>query len=219
MITIRSAASAQSVVLPGTTTLIPAIALNLCTLGIPCIYYGTEQGFNSGGQQVQDAILPQNPNGEDTVLRECMFGGPFGSLRCTGHHFFDESHAVYRAMAAIRRNALELRRGRQYLRQISASGDEGTFGYAHLVRGSMCTVVPWSRILNNREVLCAVNTNPDHATTAWVTIDNFLHNVGDALNCIFTTDAVMVNPVVNVQARNGKAVQLTVPPKGFVVYR
>jgi hypothetical protein len=191
--------------------LIPAIALNLCTLGIPCTYYGTEQGFNSGGQQ-----------GQDTDLRECLFGGPFGSLRSAGHHFFDESHAVYRAMAAIaaiRRNTIELRRGRQYLRQISASGDEGTFGYPQVIVSPMRSVVPWSRILDNHEVLCAVNTDPDHATTAWVTLDNFLHTAGDALSCIFSTDAVMVGTTANVEARNGKAVRLTVPRAGFVVYR
>ena len=179
--------------------------------GIPCLYYGTEQGFNSGGQQ-----------GQDIDLRECMFGSPFGSLRSSGHHFFDESHAVYHAMAtiaAIRRNTIELRRGRQYLRQISASGDEGTFGYPQVIVSPMRLVVPWSRILNNREVLCAVNTDPDHATTAWVTIDNFLHTAGDALTCIFSTDAVMVGTAVNVEARNGKAVRLTVPRAGFVVYR
>ena len=195
----------------GYDLLIPAIALNLCTLGIPCIYYGTEQGFNSGGQQ-----------GQDIDLRECMFGSPFGSLRSSGHHFFDESHAVYHAMAtiaAIRRNTIELRRGRQYLRQISASGDEGTFGYPQVIVSPMRLVVPLSRILNNREVLCAANTDPDHASTAWVTIDNFLHTAGDALTCIFSTDAVMVGTAVNVEARNGKAVRLTVPRAGFVVYR
>jgi glycosidase len=195
----------------GYDLLIPAIALNLCTLGIPCIYYGTEQGFNSGGEQ-----------GQDTVLRECMFGGSFGSLRSTGHHFFDESDPVYRATAditAIRSNQIELRRGRQYLRQISASGDEGSFGYPHMIGGRMLSVVPWSRILSNREVLCAVNTDPDRAITAWVTIENSLHNTGDLLTCIFSTDKTMVNKTVMVQARNGKAVQLTVPPAGFVVYR
>jgi glycosidase len=60
----------------GFDLLVPAIALNLCTLGIPCLYYGTEQGFNSGGAE-----------GVDTFLRECMFGGSFGSLKSTGHHF------------------------------------------------------------------------------------------------------------------------------------
>lgn len=195
----------------GYDLLIPAIALNLCTLGMPCIYYGTEQGFNSGGL-----------HGKDTDLRECVFGGQFGSLRSSEHHFFDESHPVFLALAAIseiRQNTIELKRGRQYLRQISASGDEGTFGYPTLMYGPMRAVVPWSRILNNREVVCALNTDPDHVSTAWVTIDNIFHNAGDLLTCIFSTDAAMRGTKVNVEARNGKAVQLAVPPAGFVVYR
>ena len=83
----------------------------------------------------------------------------------------------------------------------------------------MLTVVPWSRILSNREVLCAVNTDPDRAATTWVTIENSLHNTGDSLTCVFSTDQTMLNKTIMVQARNGKAVQLTVPPAGFVVYR
>ena len=46
------------------------MAVQLTTMGIPCIYYGSEQGFDSGGR----------PNGSDLVLRENMFGGRFGGL-------------------------------------------------------------------------------------------------------------------------------------------
>ena len=57
-----------------------ALAVNLTTAGIPCIYYGTEQGFDSGGR----------PNSNDRVLRENMFGGQFGGKCSQGVHFFDE---------------------------------------------------------------------------------------------------------------------------------
>ncbi len=193
----------------GYDLLIPAVALNLCTLGIPCIYYGTEQGFNSGGQQ-----------GEDTFLRECMFGGPFGSLLSANHHFFDESHPVYRATAAIaalRRDHIELRHGRQYLRQISGSA-AGTFDYPHLIAGPLRALVPWSRILSRNELLCVVNTDPDRWSIAWVTIDNRLHRAGDRLTCMFATDLTLQGDTATVEARNGKAVLLWVPPAGFVVY-
>jgi hypothetical protein len=195
----------------GYDLLIPAVALNLCTLGIPCIYYGTEQGFNSGGQQ-----------GEDTFLRECMFGGAFGSLLSTDRHFFDEAHPIYRALAAIataRHDHIELRHGRQYLRQISGSGDRGSFDYPHQIAGPLRALVPWSRILSTNEVLCAVSTNPDQRTTAWVTIDNRLHRAGDRLTCVFSTDPALLGGTVVVEAQNGKAVLLTVPPAAFVVYR
>jgi glycosidase len=195
----------------GYDLLVPALALNLCTLCIPCIYYGTEQGFNGGGQQ-----------GEDTFLRECMFGGPFGSLRSTGRHFFDEEHPVYRALAAIaalRRDHVELRRGRQYPRQISGSGNEGSFTYPHEIAGPLRALVPWSRILSTRELLCAINTDPDEQRTAWVTIDEQFHRAGDRLICIYSTDRAQLGDNVPVEARNGMAVRITAPAAGFVVYR
>ena len=45
--------------------LLNALALNATTLGIPCIYYGTEQGFDGAGDN-------------DRFIRESMFGGTFG---------------------------------------------------------------------------------------------------------------------------------------------
>jgi glycosidase len=36
----------------GAKLMLSAIALNLCTLGIPCIYYGSEQGFDGNGGMI-----------------------------------------------------------------------------------------------------------------------------------------------------------------------
>ncbi len=82
------------------------MAVQLTTMGIPCIYYGSEQGFDSGGR----------PNGSDLVLRENMFGGRFGGLCTQGRHFFNEDGDLHRALAALidlRKKLLPLRRGRQ----------------------------------------------------------------------------------------------------------
>src|SRR5262249_32002582 len=78
------------------------IAVQLTTLGIPCIYYGSEQNFDSGGR----------PGGSDLVLRETMFGGQFGGLCTQGRHFFNEGGDLYRALAALidlRKKLLPLR--------------------------------------------------------------------------------------------------------------
>lgn len=192
----------------GYELLVPALALNLTTLGIPCIYYGSEQGFDGDGDN-------------DRFLRECMFGGPFGSLQSTNRHFFDEQHAIYRRVAEIcelRRQFVHLRRGRQYLRQISESGEEGTFGFPRQIGGQMRSVVPWSRLFVNHELLLAINTDPDSSRTAWVTIDGHLHQPGETLTCRYSTDAARIGTTVTVAGRNGRAIQLTVPPAGFVVY-
>lgn len=190
----------------GEQLLIPALALNLTTLGIPCIYYGSEQAFDGDGDN-------------DRFLRECMFGGPFGSRQSRARHFFNEQHPVYQAVAGIAellKRRIELRRGRQYLRQISGNGED--FGYPHLLGGQMRSIVPWSRLFADRELLLAINTDPDNALSAWITIDDSLHRAGDRLTCIYATHSMLIGQTADVEARNGKAVRITVPAAGFVVY-
>jgi glycosidase len=191
----------------GDQLILSAIGLNLCTLGIPCIYYGSEQQFDGAG-------------GNDRYIREAMFGGAFGAFRSHGCHCFDETNPIYIELAKIakvREAEIALRRGRQYLRPISGNGI--TFGLPTLLGDRMKSIVPWSRIMSDQEVLVAVNTNPDAPTTAWVTIDNDLHAAGKTLACLYSTDNTQVGGKLSVQSRNGKAVQLTVPAGGFVVYK
>jgi glycosidase len=186
-----------------------ALALNATTLGIPCIYYGTEQLFDGAG----------SGDGSDRYIREAMFGGAFGAFRSRNRHFFDEDQFTYGELAkvhAIRRELLPLRRGRQYLREIS--GDGVSFGLPRRLGGRMLSIVAWSRIFSDNEVLCAINTDPDHPSTAYVTIDDSLHGAGDILRCRYSSNAAEIGGHVEVEARNGKAVHLTVPAAGFVIY-
>jgi glycosidase len=183
-----------------------ALALNACTMGIPCVYYGSEQYFNGAGDS-------------DRYLRECMFGGAFGSCRSREHHFFDETSAAYRELAAVlavRRRLLPLRRGRQYLRQISDDGER--FGLPVMLGGQLRSVVPWSRIFSDQEVLCALNTHYDQARTTWVTVDARLHPPGTTLDCAYSSDPAQIGTTLTVAPRNGSAVRLTVPAAGFVIY-
>ncbi|MDD5411350.1 MAG: alpha-amylase family glycosyl hydrolase, partial [Methylobacter sp.] len=186
------------------------LALNLTSMGIPCLFYGTEQAFDGAGDN-------------DRYLRECMFGGDFGSLQSSHRHFFNEDHEIYRFIADIlniRKGHLALRRGRQYLREISASGDAGSFGYPHMIGGRILSVVPWSRIFSNQEMVLAINTDVDQSRTAWVTIDNNLHGDNSKfLTCSYSTDSAQIGSEIEVEARNGKAVRLTVPTGGFVIYK
>ncbi len=72
-----------------------ALGLNLTSAGIPCIYYGTEQSFNGADQRTDDDSY------SDVFLRECMFGGTFGSFQSTGKHFFNEDNIVYRFVQEV----------------------------------------------------------------------------------------------------------------------
>lgn len=190
-----------------------ALALNVTTLGIPCIYYGSEQGFD--GHVPADNREPA----KDRYIREAMFGDRFGPFRSANRHCFDEQHLLYRQLAAIlaiRRQQPALRRGRQYLRDIS--GDGQNFGPPHMLGGQLRSVVAWSRILADHEILAAINTDPDNPRTAWATIDHGLHDEGGTLACLYSTDSATIGTTVAVARRNGKAVQLTLPPAGFVLY-
>jgi glycosidase len=138
----------------GEKLLLNVLALNATTLGIPCIYYGSEQGFDGAG-------------GNDRYIRESMFGGRFGAFRSCDRHCFSEDTPVYRELAkilAIRQEKLALRRGRQYLREISGDGQH--FGLPHMIGNEIRSVVPWSRIFSDQELLVAMNTDPDQPRTA-----------------------------------------------------
>ena len=197
-------------------TLLPAaLGLNLATMGIPCLYYGTEQAFNGADHRDNDDSY------SDVFLRECMFGGAFGSMQSTGRHFFNESHEIYRfisRLAALRSQHIALRRGRQYLRQVSASGHDNDFHYPQPLGGELRWLIAWSRIFADREYLCACNTDPRHPLTLWATVDSSLHHSGETMNCLFSSDREQEGTSSDIEARNGKAIAITVPPGGFVVY-
>lgn len=184
------------------------LGLNLTSMGIPCLYYGTEQGFDGAGDN-------------DRFLRECMFGGKFGSLQSSERHFFNEDHEIYHFIAEVaklRRDHIPLRRGRQYLREISASGEPGTFGLPRMISGRILSLVPWSRIFNNHEVLLAINTDADIERSAWVTIDATLHAEPGAFTCLYSTNPGQIGAIASIEPRNGRAVRIDVPAGGFVIY-
>jgi glycosidase len=154
-----------------------ALAVNLTTTGIPCIYYGTEQGFDSGGV----------PSPDDAVLRENMFGGQFGGKRSRGVHFFDETTELFGALSsltALRRDSIALRRGRQYLHEIS--GDGLHFGMPKKLGGHIETLVPWSRVMGDHELLVVFNTDSQHGHEVYTTLNPNLRREGDEMELVFS---------------------------------
>jgi glycosidase len=178
-----------------------ATALQLFTLGIPCIYYGSEQAL-AGPEPAERQWLP-GWKGSDRYLREAMFGpehprrrgreglapspagfdddvpgfGPFGTA---GKHCFDPAFPAYRriaALAGVRRQSPALRYGRQYLRPTSL------FGEAFAIRGAG-EILAWSRILDDQEALCIVNTHGTQARGADVLVDASLNPPGTAMTLV-----------------------------------
>lgn len=187
--------------------LLNVLALNGTTLGIPCIYYGTEQGFDGEGDN-------------DRYIRETMFGGEFGAFRSRGRHFFDETGFVFTELGkinALRKQKIAMRRGRQYLRPISGNGVD--FGIPELLGERMMSIVPWTRSFDDQELILAINTDPDRPTTAWVDLDADAHQAGKTITCLYSSDAGYIGQQLTVQnMRDRRVIHLTVPAAGFVVY-
>lgn len=167
---------------------VAGVAIQLFSLGIPCIYYGTEQAF-SGPESSEQKWLP-NWGGNDAYLREAMFGPEyprlaglaglaagatgldtkipgFGAFGTTGTHCFNPSAPAYVRIAGLIRTRNEypvLRYGRQYQRQISNSNASFSFSSAG-------QLIAWSRILDDEEILCIVNGNGTESQGADVLVD------------------------------------------------
>ncbi len=138
-----------------------AVGYLLTSQGVPCIYYGTEQGFDGGGDN-------------DRYVRECMFGGKWGAFDTMGCHFFDSRYPIYEEIsriAAIRQSEPALRYGRQYFRQISGDGN----GFGHPEDGR-CTLA-YSRVLDDTEILVAMNLDRD-GRNDYVIVDSNLNPEG-----------------------------------------
>ena len=194
------------------------MATQLTTMGIPCIYYGSEQRFDSGGR----------PNESDLILRENMFGGRFGGLCTQGRHFFNEDGDLYQALAALidlRKKLLPLRRGRQVLHRIS--GDGVNFGLPHRLGGSpsrMRSLASWSRLFIDEEVLVALNTDETQPVTVYSTVAPIFRVEGDQLRLIFwyAPKPSSESPPSSLTVERKSellAVRMTLPPAGFVMYQ
>jgi hypothetical protein len=164
-----------------------ALAVNLTTAGIPCIYYGTEQSFDSGGQ----------PSPSDKVLRENMFGGRFGGKCTKGVHFFDEDAPLFRAVSRLcelRHEWIALRRGRQYVHEIS--GDGVHFGPPVRFGDRLHTLVSWSRVVADHEILVVFNTDEINPHELYTTLNPNLRTEGEELRLLFSyTPESGVEPV------------------------
>jgi glycosidase len=183
---------------------VTGVALQLFTLGIPCIYYGTEQAL-AGPEPAERQWLPGWKT-SDRYLREAMFGpehprlagrsslqpppagldrnlpgfGPFGTA---GYHCFDLTHPAYvriAALTALRKRYPVLRYGRQYQRPISF------FARPFAVYGPG-EIVAWSRILDDEEAVCVVNAHGTDRRGADVLVDADLNQPGGSMVVLLNT--------------------------------
>jgi glycosidase len=181
---VRFSADAQ----PAAHQVVAGVAMQLFGVGIPCIYYGTEQALAGPEKSLRDQFLP-DWGSTDKYLREAMFGpasplasgrvgagpaGPgadkslpgFGPFGTSGAHCFNPASPAYVRIAALiqaRRAFPVLRYGRQYQRQLWNGAD-----FTFPAGGQL---IVWSRILDDEEALCVVNGNGGAARGGDVLVD------------------------------------------------
>lgn len=127
-------------------------------MGIPCVYYGTEQCLNGGGKD------------GDCFVRESMFGSSWGAFGIEHGHVFNTEHEAYcmiANIASVRSQQAALRYGRQYFLPISATGNRfsdskepgGIFAYA--------------RVLDLDSIVVAMNVERSNLTSTIVVDERF----------------------------------------------
>jgi glycosidase len=180
---------------------VAAVAMQLFTLGIPCLYYGTEQGLASGAEPDERKWL-SNWGGHDCLLREAMFGPEhprasgwdgtrgqsapdivgFGPHGTAGWHVFNPGHPIYTRIARLaeaRRMLIPLRRGRQYPREVAV------FDFSFSAPGAG-ELAAWSRIFDEQEVLVVINPHGAERRGGRVVIDKRLSSEG--MKVVVNTD-------------------------------
>jgi glycosidase len=153
------------------------VACLLALPGIPCIYYGTEEGLHGIGT--------------DPAVREALWGGPG----------FDTTNPFYvqiQTIAAVRATQAALRYGRFYFRPIS--GDQHTFAISNTSPG----VLAFSRILNDQEVLVVANFNTTGAPVqVSVILDGTLSSPGNTLAVLYSNVSAPTAPTAVAQLAAG----------------
>lgn len=151
--------------------------------GIPCLYYGTEQGLSGAGNI-------------DWAVREALWGKPGA---------FDQNFAFYRAiqqLAVLRSEQPAVRFGRYYFRPLS--GDGLHFGISTSAPG----VLAFSRILNDEEVLIIANTSTQAPWSGQVIVDFSLNPAGSHYHILFSNKGAPAEPGLVIEKPSG-SVEIT----------
>lgn len=129
--------------------IIGGISFLLCALGTPCIYYGTEQGFDGSGEG-------------DWAVREAMF-----HLEDKSTNTMDKSSSIYKGIskvAQLRKKIPCLKFGRMYICKVSTDGI-----YFHFPNCKEC-LLAFSRVLYDEELIVAYNISSTDIREEFVTV-------------------------------------------------
>ncbi|HJT87040.1 MAG TPA: alpha-amylase family glycosyl hydrolase [Bryobacteraceae bacterium] len=135
--------------------------------GIPCLYYGTEQGLHGSGS--------------DPAVREALWGGPGFP---PGSFYYQQISRI----AQVRAGTPALRYGRFYFRPLS--GDGVHFGVSGFKQG----VLAFSRILVDQEAVVVANCSTSAPASLDVIVDMTLNHPGDQYQVRYSNKPSFQNP-------------------------
>ncbi len=132
--------------------------------GVPCVYYGTEQGLHASGDSLE-------------AVREALWGKP---------NAFDRTNPFYQTIQRLshtRDTQPALRYGRQYFRPTAYDGAH------YIISQNGSGPAAFSRILNDREVVVAANTSTTQRFDGAVIVDASLNRDGTVYTTVFSNKA------------------------------
>lgn len=147
------------------------VACLVALQGIPCLYYGTEQGLHGSGDMA---------SGE--AVREALWGKPDA---------FDTTAPFYKdinILADLRTKQPALRYGHQYFRPIS--GDFSIFRISTFAPG----ILAFSRILSYQEIVVVANTDTQNTYTLGIIVDETLNANGTAYQVHYSNKSSFTSP-------------------------
>ena len=173
--------------------IIGGVSFLLCALGTPCLYYGTEQGFDGSAEG-------------DWGVREAMF-----SLDDTSRNVLDKSSTIYNGISKVaqfRKESACLKFGRMYICKVSTDGI-----YFHFPNCKEC-LLAFSRVLYDEEMIMAYNISSTETREEYVTVGKkrkgdfkFIH--GDTGKIVVETDADETNHFIRLKLKPMQFVMLS----------
>ena len=200
--------------------IVVATAFQLFTLGIPCIYYGSEQAFSGPPQSQIRFLLNQGwitGDFNDRYLRETMFGPEhplidvedssnfglnidtldtsipgFGAFGTSGKHSFDTKSPAYVRMAALCKARSEHAVLRSGRQFARQIRLPGT-GFDNFPAAG--ELVAWSRIMDVQEAVCIVNPNGQNSRGGDIVVSAELLAFGTEFRVIANTAETVATSV------------------------
>ncbi len=144
--------------------IIAGVGFLLCALGTPCIYYGTEQGFDGAGPG-------------DWFVREGMFSNSQPDVNALNRE--NKIYQEIAKLALLRQQTPALKFGRMYMRQDSHDGINFNLP---IYEGCL---LAFSRVLYDEEIVVAYNSSLTLDDEEYIEVDGNINPEGSVMRFMY----------------------------------